>query len=152
MRLLFLSFLPGIFVQSYKKLALVLLVSLASAQAPAVDAPFAAVDKFIDLLAPHARHYPPQFNSAGQKTAMVKGLKDILATMDEAPPRARLDREFLFRYAFLNSMGHNLDVEGCSDKTMNAYEALLELAPDDKRLKLLPRRLLARSGPVEQPN
>jgi tetratricopeptide (TPR) repeat protein len=142
--------------ESHKKLAAILLLSLATSQALAADSRLASLDKFIALLAPHAQSYPPKFDSVAQKTAMVKGLKDVLGGMDSAPERARADKEFLFRYAFLNSMGHNLDLEGSSAKAMNGYEALLKLDPDDKRANyyfgtfLVGTKLIATSVPYLQ--
>lgn len=106
---------------------------MGTSQALAADSPVANLDKFIELLAPHAQSYPPQFDSAEQKTAMVKGLQDLLTAWDKAPKETWGNKEFLFRYAFLNAMGHNLDMEGRGAKALQAYEALLKLEPDDKR-------------------
>ena len=121
-----------LFFPCWTKLFATLFISLVAMQATAGE-PFADIDKFIELLAPHAGRYPPQFDSAQQKAAMVKGLKDVLATMEVGPKQVRGGRESLLRYAFLNSMGHNLDLEGCSERTIGAYEELLRLDPNDKR-------------------
>lgn len=117
----------------HKKLIAILFLSLAASQVLATDFPFGYIDKFIDQLAPHAKRYPPHFDSGEQRTEMVQTLKDVLGAMDAAPNKVKDDKEILFRYAFLNAMGHNLNVLGCSDKAINAYVTLLTLDPNDKR-------------------
>lgn len=112
---------------------LFLLMAVLPVQVRATEFPFEYVDKFIDELSPHAKRYPPQFESTEQKEEMVNSLKKILVIFDNATDKIGNDKEILFRYAFLNAMGHNLDLPGCAEKSINGYLRIMEIDPNDKR-------------------
>ncbi|MFL6659832.1 MAG: tetratricopeptide repeat protein [Massilia sp.] len=118
---------------SHRKLAAILFLSLLASRAVATDFPFEYVDSVIARVGEHAKRYPPHFDSEEQKAEMVKSLKEVLGALDKAPNKVHGDKEILFRYAFLNSMGHNLDIPGCGNKAIEGYLRLLEFDPNDKR-------------------
>lgn len=90
-------------------------------------------EQFLQELAPHALRYPTSFDSKSQYEQYSKSLKEVLREMDSALPNSQRNAEFLFQYALANSMGHNMDILGCAEKSIAGYSQLLELNPDDKR-------------------
>jgi tetratricopeptide (TPR) repeat protein len=102
---------------------------------PAAAAEFypANVDKFLNELAPHALRYPTNFDSKSQYDKYSLNLKDFLNQMDSALPNFRDDTEFLFQYSLANSMGHNMDIPGCAEKSISGFLRLLALTPNDRR-------------------
>jgi tetratricopeptide (TPR) repeat protein len=110
-----------------------LIFGLFSLQAIAKEFPIGYVDQFLNKLAPHAKRYPTTFDSKVQREELNNELKEILGVMDSAILKFQNDPEVLFRYAFLNAMGHNMDIAGCADKSISAYLRLLDLKPSDKR-------------------
>ncbi|MEX8505740.1 tetratricopeptide repeat protein [Leptothrix ochracea] len=83
-------------------------------------------------LAPHARQYPPNFESVSQREELVGKLKLLIRLLNAASAQYPDDQGILFRKAFANSMGHNVDLPGCASEAIKSYELLLARTPDDK--------------------
>ncbi|MEZ5990616.1 MAG: hypothetical protein R3F30_16180 [Planctomycetota bacterium] len=89
----------------------------------------ALVIKVMEDLASHARDYPTRFQGVDEKARAIRDARilghlfDVIAAKDDAKT------EVLFMAARLRSMAHNLDVEGASDKAIEAYERLLKREP-----------------------
>ncbi len=110
-----------------------LIVSLVC-QAAEAGLPPSEIEKFLNDLAPHARNYPPHFDSEVQRDQLSNKLKDVLATLDAQSKNDSSNLDLLFRHAFANSMGHNLDFSGCAEKAISSYETLLEAKPQDGKV------------------
>src|SRR5579864_1297409 len=85
------------------------------------------VDRVLSEIAPHAQQYPLHFSSDSERVEVEKKLRRLLAFLDAATAQYPGEPELLLRDGIANSMGHNLDFPGCSDKAISAFEALLKL-------------------------
>ena len=88
------------------------------------------IDYYLNRIASHARSYPPSFESAAQRREV--GLK-LRLLIDVLGIVADDDSELMLRYAFAQSMGHNLDFEGSAAEAVGAFEKFLQAQPDDRR-------------------
>jgi len=113
--------------------ALALFLLTCSTKTTAAEFSLTRTSQFLEELAPHALRYPTSFESNLQSSKYSKTLEEILREMDSALPNFQNDPEFLFQYATANSMGHNMDIAGCAEKSIAGYLHLLALKPDDKR-------------------
>jgi tetratricopeptide (TPR) repeat protein len=91
------------------------------------------IDESLAAIAPHARGYPPAFESDDQSKEIKRKFRDLLSLLDTVITKYPDDDELLFRVAFANGMGHNLDFPGCAQKAIKAYDQLLALKPDNRR-------------------
>jgi tetratricopeptide (TPR) repeat protein len=119
--------------KNFRVFIAVLFFSLHSVKAAAAEISFAQVENFLNKLTPHALQYPTTFDSKSQHDQYLKKLTVILSQMDAALPNLQNDKNFLFQYSLANSMGHNLDIEGCAEKSISGYSRLLVLSPNDRR-------------------
>jgi tetratricopeptide (TPR) repeat protein len=110
-------------------LAILALLLLAAFDAKAAAFDQASAEKFINELAPHARYYPPQFESTAQREQMLAQLREMLPSINAASDLDPEDPRLLFLKAFANSMGHNLDLSGCGQLAMRTYGELIALRP-----------------------
>ena len=113
--------------------ALVLFLVTRLTYANAAEFSLVRTEQFLQKLAPHALRYPTSFDSKSQYNQYSKILKEVLLELDSALPNSQTNAEFLFQYALANSMGHNMDISGCAEKSIAGYSQLLEINPDDKR-------------------
>jgi tetratricopeptide (TPR) repeat protein len=90
------------------------------------------VDRLLSEIAPHAQQLPLRFSSDSERIEEEKKLRRLLVFLDAATAQYPGEPELLLRAGIANSMGHNLDFPGCSDKAISAFEALLKLQPDSK--------------------
>ena len=90
------------------------------------------VDRVLSEVAPHAQQYPLHFSSDSERIDVEKKLKRLVVFLDTATLPIPDQPELLLRDGIANSMGHNLDFPGCSDRAISAFEALLKLQPDSK--------------------
>ncbi|MDR1162778.1 MAG: hypothetical protein LBM17_02940 [Candidatus Accumulibacter sp.] len=93
----------------------------------------AYLDQMLNDLSAHAKNYPPQFDTQEDKQRAIRdvrtlsGMLDILINVPDPNP------ELLFRAAYLNSMGHNLDIPGAAEKADSIFLKLLAAKPSDPR-------------------
>lgn len=92
------------------------------------------IDKVITDLAQHAQNYPPKFDNEEDKqratndARMLSGLLDKIINKDDAP------LELLKRSSSLNSIGHNLDINGAAQKADRDFQKLLSLKPENSEI------------------
>jgi tetratricopeptide (TPR) repeat protein len=110
-------------------LAIVAVLLFAAFDASAATLDQASAEKFINELAPHARYYPPQFESPAQRELMLAQLREMLPSINAASDLDPEDPRLLFLKAYANSMGHNLDLSGCAQLAIRAYGELIALRP-----------------------
>ncbi len=103
---------------------------VALAQDPSIQ--LDSIDVALADIATHAKNYPPTFSSKAQREEVKEKLRGIIKLLDSAVANHPDDRDLLLRNGFANSMGHNLDFEGCAQKSANVYEHLLTLRPTDE--------------------
>ncbi len=101
--------------------------------AEARDISLSEIDATLAVIVPHARGYPPNFASDEQRLEITGKLRDLLSLLDAASRGYPDDNELLFRVAFANAMGHILDVPGCDQRAIAAFERLLGREPGNKR-------------------
>ncbi|MDE2434587.1 MAG: tetratricopeptide repeat protein [Burkholderiales bacterium] len=111
------------------------------------------IDKSLDQIAAHAKSYPPTFDSAKQRDDTIAQLKQLLILLEAGVSSNPNSKELLFRLAFANAMGHNLDLPGADRMAIDAYEKALKIDPDDGKINffygafLSSTKLLDRSPP-----
>jgi tetratricopeptide (TPR) repeat protein len=106
----------------------------------------AYLDRMLNNLEAHARNYPPKFDNPQDRQRAVQDVKILSGMLDTLinPPAA--DPGLLARAAYLNSMGHNLDIAGSTEKTNSIFRRLLAAAPADPRGNYLYGTFLAGAG------
>jgi predicted Zn-dependent protease len=85
---------------------------------------------YLNRIASHARAYPPSFESDAQRQDISHKLRQLVDVLGVV---AANDPELMLRYAFAQSMGHNLDFASSAREAIRAFEALLKADPDDRR-------------------
>jgi len=113
-------------------LAAVILSAVPSSWAAEVTMSISEIDRVLSEIAPHAQQYPLHFSSDSERIEVEEKLRRLLVFLDAATAQFPGEPELLLRDGIANSMGHNLDSPGCSDKAIVAFEALLKLQPDSK--------------------
>jgi tetratricopeptide (TPR) repeat protein len=105
---------------------------------PAYELDLAAVAAAVEDLARHARNYPPQFRDAGDRAAatqearsLSEALVVITGAQDREPPA-----DVLLLAARLESLGHNLEIEGSAGRATACFERLLAREPENARANL----------------
>lgn len=91
----------------------------------------AAIDASLAHIASHARSYPPKFADDGERAQIETELRTLLGEIAAALAGAVDNTDLLFRDAYANAMGHNLDLSGCGQRSMDSYEHLLALSPEN---------------------
>lgn len=85
---------------------------------------------YLNRIASHARAYPPSFESDAQRRDVSHKLRRLIDVLGVV---AANDPELMLRYAFAQSMGHNLDFADSASEAIRAFETLLKADPDDRR-------------------
>ncbi|HET7831684.1 MAG TPA: tetratricopeptide repeat protein [Gallionella sp.] len=94
------------------------------------------IDATLEEVLPHANGYPPVFTSDEQRWEISGKLKDLLQLLDTASRDYPDDNELLFRVAYANALGHNLEIPGCGNRAIDAFKRLIEKDPNNKRANL----------------
>lgn len=104
------------------------------------------LDQMLNDLALHARNYPPQFDTAQDRQRAVQDVKMLSGMLDILIAGPSPNAELLARAGFLNSIGHNLDIPGSTEKTAAIFNKLLTAAPADPRGNYMYGAFLAGAG------
>jgi tetratricopeptide (TPR) repeat protein len=88
------------------------------------------VDGIMDDLAKHAKGFPPSFRSKEEKGRAERDVKMLSAMFAPIAAKDDAEMEILLRAGFLNSMGHNLDIQGSAERAINYFERLLKKESD----------------------
>jgi tetratricopeptide (TPR) repeat protein len=106
----------------------------------------AYLDQMLRDLASHAQNYPPKFDTPEDQKRAVQDVKMLSGMLDIMVNGPNPNTELLWRTAFLNSMGHNLDIIGSAGKASTYFEKLLIAAPEDPRGNYMYGTFLAGAG------
>jgi tetratricopeptide (TPR) repeat protein len=101
----------------------------ATGKGPAVNVTY--LDAWIDELAAHTSIYPPRFDSGNDKIKATDDLALLAGILDTLIDPKQPNVELLRRAAIVNSLEHNLDVQGAAQKANDYFIQLLRIAPDD---------------------
>ncbi len=112
------------------------------------DVPY--LDKILNDLAAHAKNYPPQFDTPGDRQRAVQDVKVLSGMLDILITGPTPNPELLRRAGFLNSIGHNLDIPGSAEKAGSIFRNLLTAAPSDPRGNYMYGTFLAGTGKPTQ--
>lgn len=89
----------------------------------------AYLDLMLNDLSAHARNYPPQFDTPRDKQRATEDVKALSGMLDIVINVPAPNPELLVRAAYLNSIGHNLDIAGSADKAASLFQRLLAASP-----------------------
>ncbi|MDR1276022.1 MAG: hypothetical protein LBL72_06550 [Candidatus Accumulibacter sp.] len=106
----------------------------------------AYLDQMLNDLSAHAKSYPPQFDTPEDKQRAIRDVRTLSGMLDILIKVPAPDPEFLFRAAYVNSMGHNLDIPGAADKADAIFLKLLAAKPSDPRGNFAYGAFLAGAG------
>ena len=117
-----------------KRLLLIVFIAHLAIPVSAKEVEFSlrSIDETLAKIAPHARSFPPTFASVDERKQIEADLRRLLVLLDAAVVQLPNETDLLFRAGFANAMGHNLDFDGCAEKSIDAYEKFLKHKPDDK--------------------
>lgn len=90
-------------------------------------------DKILNDLSAHAKNYPPQFATPQDRQRATRDVKVLSGMLDVLLDTPSPDPELLLRAAYLNSIGHNLDIPGAGEKANATFVRLLAAKPADPR-------------------
>ncbi len=89
------------------------------------------LDQIIDDLSLHAKNYPPKFANESDKQRATRDVKTLSGMLDALVDTPQASPELLKRTSLLNSIGHNLDVPGATQKADRDFQNLLKQQPDN---------------------
>jgi len=92
-----------------------------------------ALDQILEDVGSHAESYPPHFDSIEDRQRAQGDVSGIANLLDPLAGNFSRNAELLLRLGYLHTLGHNLDLAGSDKKAVDAFTALLTLAPDDRR-------------------
>lgn len=87
----------------------------------------------LDDLTAHAGDYPPRFRSKEDRARAERDTQTLIGVFDKAAASDDADSVTLYAAAYLNSIGHNLDIDGAPKTAANYYERLLKREPNHPR-------------------
>ena len=118
--------------------AMIFVFVLVALAASAKELPFSldSVDTQLSAIGAHAKNYPPRFSSPEERQKIESELRSAIAMLDAAVASDPDNPELLLRDGFANAMGHNLDFKGCAAKSVEVFERLLTLRPNDRQARL----------------
>ncbi|WP_417069659.1 tetratricopeptide repeat protein [Niveibacterium terrae] len=93
----------------------------------------AYLDQIINDLSAHAKNYPAQFDSPQDKQRAIQDVKTVSGMLDILTNVPNPNPAILVRAAYLNSIGHNLEIAGSAQKADALFRKLLAAQPADPR-------------------
>lgn len=106
----------------------------------------AYLDQILNDLSAHARNYPAQFDSPQDRQRAVQDVKTVSGMLDILTGGANPSPAILVRAAYLNSMGHNLEIAGSAQKADALFRKLLAAQPADPRGNYMYGTFLSSAG------
>jgi len=91
-----------------------------------------AMDATLEKIAIHAQNFPPRFSDAAEREQTEKDLKAAITVLDAAVAQFHDNSELLFRDGYANAMGQHLDIPGCDQQFIKAFDQFLKLKPNDR--------------------
>lgn len=96
-----------------------------------VDAKY--LNELLDDLSSHALNYPPQFDTIEQRQRAVLDVVTISGILKTVTSHPDTDPEMLLQLSVLNSIGHNLNIDGAANEASRSFQRLLVVAPSHPR-------------------
>lgn len=117
-------------------LTLLMLLGLGASSVFAKDTTvdFNFLDNVMNNLAIKVDEYPPKFVNEDERQKTVGALQALIEVLDKAAEQHSDDKQILFRDAYANALGHNLDFPNAALKARTQYEKLLKLDPNSAAL------------------
>src|SRR5213075_1610073 len=88
------------------------------------------MDERLEKIAAHAQNFPPSFSSGAERKQTETDLKAVIKVLDAAVAQYHDNPELLFRDGYANAMGQHLDIPGCNEQFIKAFEQFLKLKPE----------------------
>lgn len=104
------------------------------------------LDQILNDLSAHAKNYPPRFDTPQDQKRAIQDVKTFSGMLDIVTNGPTPNQELLVRAGQLNSLGHNLDIEGAAAKANAIFQKLLAASPADPRGNYLYGTFLAGIG------
>jgi len=89
------------------------------------------VDDYIERIAKHAKEYPPRFTSKEEYEDVAEKLNGLIGVLAIVSENQQNNPELLLRLGFVQSMAHNININGAADKAKENYEKLLKISPNN---------------------
>jgi predicted Zn-dependent protease len=133
---------------TYDPKKIVTITETAAGKTFGIDAAY--LDQMVNDLASHAKNYPPKFDTAEDKARATNDVKVLAGMLEILVSKPPIDNGLLLRAAFLNSLGHNLQVSGAADKANAMFQALIKATPTDLRANLMYGNFLGSAGKAKE--
>ena len=85
------------------------------------------LDGMLDDLALHAGNYPPQFDSAQDRTRAQRDVANLMGVLDAAFGSHPTSPEILLRMGRIGAVGHNLELPNAADYAASRFARLLAI-------------------------
>lgn len=88
------------------------------------------IDNVLNQLSSRLAQYPPRFSDELDRKKTTEALQAMTQILDNAAAQFPNDKEILYRDAYVNGLGHNLDFPNATQKAREQYKKALMLVPD----------------------
>lgn len=133
---------------TYDLKRLIIVYETSSGKKYGVDGAY--LDVVLNDLSLHARSYPPQFDTPQDRQRATQDVNELSGMLDIMVNGPTSNPELLLRVALLDSIGHNLDIPGATDKASSTFPKLLAVSPAHLRGNYLYELFLASAAkPVQ---
>jgi len=109
---------------------------------------FDNLDICIAEVATYAKNYPPHFENSSERIVIEKKLDKLIKIFELLDDKTRKDQvytEFLRRYGSVLAMSYNLDFPNSYSNTIEVFERIIAIDPEDINTNLLYGTFLAGS-------
>jgi tetratricopeptide (TPR) repeat protein len=125
-------------------------VLLTTAFSAEVSLDLKAMDATLERIAVHAKNFPPKFSNDAERRQTEKDLKAAIKVLDAAVAQYPDNAELWFQDGYANAMGQHLDIPGCDQQFMKAFERFLKLKPNDRSGNFLYGGFLAGTAALQK--
>lgn len=91
------------------------------------------LDRWLHDLSLHAKDYPALFDTPLDRQRATEDARWLSGMLDTVITGPTPNPQLLARAAFINSLGHNLDISGLGEKADSQFQKLLAAVPADAR-------------------
>lgn len=91
-------------------------------------------DYYLKKISAYADNYPPQFANDEERNEIHNKLTDLINMLEIIGKTQQRNPNFLYRASHANKLGHNMDIQGSSQRAKNYYSTLLDIFPDNPKI------------------
>ncbi len=91
------------------------------------------LDRMLNDLSSHANNYPPKFDTPQEQQRAIHDVSALSGMLNLLLQEPTPNPEFLLRAAYINSMGHNLDIPEAAEKANRLFQQFLAQATSDPK-------------------